>query len=180
MFFSADNAGPGTGKAILWQHTKGVSLTSDERGTRVMTRLSIRFVGTALCLTLGMSLAGCDYWPPALQVQIEQLRSEIQTLSMEKSQLQAQVNDLSNVKGDLLAKVDDLSRLNRDKSGMITSLQNQLDATRARYMKAISPKAPAHKSPAKLTAKPTTRPTFKSTVPAPMHKRPSPNVLGVR
>jgi chromosome segregation ATPase len=101
---------------------------------------------------LVLSLTGCDYWPPALQAQIEQLRSETQTLTMEKTQLQAQVHDLSKAKQDMQAQIDDLSRMNREKTGMITSLQNQLDTMRARAMKAMGPKAPT-KSTAKPAAK---------------------------
>ena len=45
-----------------------------------------RITGTGLVgmiVTLGLvtGFAGCDYWPPALQTQIEQLRSEAQTLT---------------------------------------------------------------------------------------------------
>jgi chaperonin cofactor prefoldin len=51
-------------------------------------------------------LAGCDYWPPALQTQIEQLRSELQTVTMEKAQLQTQLTSLSRAKDDLQMQVD--------------------------------------------------------------------------
>lgn len=112
-----------------------------------------------LGLTLGM--AGCDYWPPALQAQIEQLRSETQTLTMEKTQLQAQVNELSKTRQDMQTQIDDLGRLNREKTGMITSLQNQLDALRAKAAKAMAPaKAPA-KTSAKLAPKPAAKPPAK-------------------
>lgn len=99
-----------------------------------------------------LSLAGCDYWPPALQAQIEQLRSENQALVMEKTQLQSQVNDLSKARQDLQTQIDDLSRMNREKTGMIASLQNQLDALRAKTVKAMAPK-PATKSVAKTPVK---------------------------
>lgn len=123
---------------------------------------------TSLRVMLGMGLliglTGCDYWPPALQAQIEQLRSETQTLAMEKTQLQTQLSDLARSKQDLQAQVDDLSRMNREKTGMITSLQNQLDTLRAKAVKSMAPKPPA-----KLAAKTTTKPAAKQ----PVKKKPS-------
>ena len=61
-------------------------------------------------MTAAVLLAGCDYWPPALQTQIEQLRSELQTVTMEKAQLQNQMTSLAKAKDDLQMQVDDLSR----------------------------------------------------------------------
>jgi uncharacterized protein HemX len=106
----------------------------------------------AMALLLGMT--GCDYWPPALQAQSEQMRSETQTLVIEKTQLQTQVNDLARSKQDLQTQIDDLSRMNREKTGMITSLSNQVDALRAKLVKATArvPK-PAAKSLTKPAAK---------------------------
>lgn len=107
----------------------------------------------------GLALSGCDYWPPALQAQLEQVRSEVQTVNMEKAQLQNQVNDLSKAKQDLQTQVDDLSRMNREKTGMIASLQSQVDTLRAKAVKTMAPKAsakaaakPAAKTPAKKKA----------------------------
>jgi chromosome segregation ATPase len=111
----------------------------------------------ALGVGLALGTAGCDYWPPALQAQIEQLRSEVQTLTMEKTQLQGQVNELTKARQDLQAQVDELTRVNREKSGMITSLQNQLDALRAKGAKA----AASSKAQGKATAKPAPKPTVK-------------------
>jgi len=119
-----------------------------------------RWLGTALGIGLALGLTGCDYWPPALQAQIEQLRSETQTLTLEKTQLQSQVNDLSKARQDLQTQIDDLSRMNREKTGMITSLQNQLDQVRAKAVKAMAPKAPA-KSAAKPAAKPVAKQPLK-------------------
>ncbi|NJL17540.1 MAG: hypothetical protein HC938_10400 [Nitrospira sp.] len=44
----------------------------------------MRGLYTVLGCGLILGLVGCDYWPPALQAQIEQMRSETQTLTMEK------------------------------------------------------------------------------------------------
>ena len=122
----------------------------------------LRVIGTVVGFGFALGLAGCDYWPPALQAEIEQLRSEAQTVSIEKAQLQAQVTDLSRTKQELQGQLDELSRINREKTGMITSLQNQLDAVRARALKAMTPKSPSHKTSAKSIAKSATKLTPKT------------------
>ena len=130
-----------------------------------MTRHSMRVVSTVIGVSLTLGLVGCDYWPPALQAEIEQLRAEAQTLTMEKTQLQAQVIDLSKTKLELQGQVDDLSRINREKTGILTGLQNQLDAARARALKARASKTPPHKTPLKpKAAKPTSKHAPKASV----------------
>lgn len=111
-------------------------------------------LGMALGLGCLLSAAGCDYWPPALQAQIEQLRSETETLNMEKTQLQSQVNDLSKARQDLQVQFDELSRVNREKTEIIASLQRRLDASHVKGSKALAPSKAAAKSPAKPSAKP--------------------------
>jgi hypothetical protein len=138
----------------------------------------LRIIGTVVGVSLSFGLAGCDYWPPALQAEIEQLRSETQTLSIEKTQLQAQVIDLSKTKQELQGQLDELSRINREKTGMITGLQNQLDAARARALKAMNPKAPPHKTPAKSVTK--ARSASKSVPKGPTNKSQPPKAVGVR
>jgi chromosome segregation ATPase len=110
-------------------------------------------VAVAAISIVSMGLSGCDYWPPALQTQIEQLRSELQMVTMEKTQLQNQLASFSKVKDDLQAQVDDLTRANRDKSTMINSLQNSLSAAQERLLKsakAATPKASAVTPSAKV------------------------------
>jgi len=116
-------------------------------------------VAVAAITMASMGLSGCDYWPPALQTQVEQLRSELQMVTMEKTQLQNQLASFSKVKDDLQAQVDDLTRANRDKSTMINSLQNSLSAAQERLLK--SAKAAASKS---STVKPSAK--IKQPVPA--------------
>ncbi|MBX3330335.1 MAG: hypothetical protein KF722_08035 [Nitrospira sp.] len=143
-----------------------------------MIRHPMWVISTVVCCSLTLGLVGCDYWPPALQAEIEQLRSETQTMTMEKIQLQAQVSDLSKTKQELQEQVDGLSRISREKTGMITSLQNQLDAVRARALKAMNPKAPSHKTPTKPTMK--ARSASKISPKAPVNKSPAPKAGGVR
>jgi outer membrane murein-binding lipoprotein Lpp len=122
----------------------------------------MQYLGVVLCGVTVLGLAGCDYWPPALQAQIEQMRSETQTLSMEKAQLQVQVNDLSKARQDLQTQLDELSRVNREKTEIITSLQRQVDALRAKTVKGtVSSKGPA-------------KPAAKATVKQPVKKKAAP------
>jgi len=110
---------------------------------------------TAIAI-VSVGLSGCDYWPPALQTQIEQLRSELQSVTLEKTQLQNQYASFAKVKDDLQAQVDELSRANRDKSTMINGLQNSLAAAQerlAKLAKVATPKAGAVKPSAKVRQK---------------------------
>jgi chromosome segregation ATPase len=119
--------------------------------------MTVRNIIAVAAISLSaVSLSGCDYWPPALQTQIEQLRSELQSATVEKTQLQNQLASITKVKDDLQVQVDDLSRANRDKSSMINSLQNSLAAAQERLSKSAkvaTPKAGAAKPSAKVTQK---------------------------
>jgi peptidoglycan hydrolase CwlO-like protein len=113
-------------------------------------------VAVAAISIFSMGLSGCDYWPPALQTQVEQLRSELQSEKMERQELQNQLSSLAKVKDDLQAQVDDLTRASRDKTSMMNSLQNSLAAAQqrlAKSAKSASPKASAVKPSAKVTKK---------------------------
>ncbi len=117
-----------------------------------MSRHSIQGVYTVFGCGLILSLVGCDYWPPALQAQIEQMRTETQTLAMEKAQLQVQVSDLLKAKQEVQSQMDELSRMNREKTAMIMSLQKQLDVVRAKTLKSMASKAAKRKTPAEAKA----------------------------
>jgi chromosome segregation ATPase len=122
--------------------------------TRIVTVRNLAAVAAITIFSVGLS--GCDYWPPALQTQIEQLRSELQTAAAEKTQLQNQLASITKVKDDLQAQVDELSKASRDKSSMINSLQNSLAAAQERLAKSAkgaTPKAGAVKPSAKVTQK---------------------------
>ena len=117
----------------------------------------VRNLAAVAAITIfSVGLSGCDYWPPALQTQIEQLRSELQSATVEKTQFQNQLASLTKVKDDLQAQVDDLARANRDKTSMINSLQNSLAAAQERLAKSAkvaTPKSGAAKPSAKVTQK---------------------------
>lgn len=122
----------------------------------IRTVMVRNLVAAAAIAIVSVGLSGCDYWPPALQTQIEQLRSELQTVTMEKTQLQNQFASFAKVKDDLQAQVDELSRANRDKSTMINGLQNSLAAAQERLAKSAkvaTPKTGAVKPSAKVRQK---------------------------
>jgi septal ring factor EnvC (AmiA/AmiB activator) len=113
-------------------------------------------VAVAAITLVSVGLSGCDYWPPALQTQIEQLRSELQSVTLEKAQLQNQLASIAKVKDELQTQVNDLSRANQDKSTMIASLQNGLTAAQGRLAKSAkvaTPKTGAAKPATKVTQK---------------------------
>ena len=120
------------------------------------------FVMVAAMTIVSVGLSGCDYWPPALQTQIEQLRTELQTVTAEKAQMQNQYASFAKIKEDLQAQVDDLSRANRDKSTMIASLQSSLTSAQerlARSGKGPAPKAAALKASTKAASTKATQST---------------------
>lgn len=108
-------------------------------------------VAVAIMLS-GVSLSGCDYWPPALQAQVEQLRAELQMVTAEKVQLENQVASFGKVRDDLQAQVDDLTKANRDKAAMIGNLQGSLAAAQVKSTKSMKVTAPKY-SPKRMSVK---------------------------
>ncbi|MEP6890094.1 MAG: hypothetical protein ABI955_05295 [Nitrospirota bacterium] len=130
----------------------------------IRTAMVRNLVAVAAITLVSVSVSGCDYWPPALQTQIEQLQSELQSATMEKAQLQSQLTSMAKVKDDLQTQVNDLSRASQDKSTMIASLQNGLAAAQERLAKSakvgavkpsikVAPKKVTHKAPQKAPVK---------------------------
>ena len=138
----------------------------------VMNKSPLPVVASILGVGLAFSMTGCDYWPPALQVQIEQLQSDMQTLMIEKTQLQAQVTDLTRVKQDLQMQLDELNRVSQEKTSIITGLQNQLQTVRQKSVKTAGAQSPMKR----LSAKSLT----KSTAKAPTRQQPPRKPAGVR
>jgi outer membrane murein-binding lipoprotein Lpp len=130
----------------------------------VRNHQAMRLVALVLGFGSLVSLTGCDYWPPALQAQVEQLRSETQTLATEKAQLQVQINDISNARREMQSQLDEMGRLNREKTEIINSLQRQVDSLRSKAVKAVAP--------SKVSAKPTTKSSGKQPTkkPAPIKR----------
>ena len=142
----------------------------------IRTAMVRNLVAVAAITLVSVSVSGCDYWPPALQTQIEQLRSELQSVTAEKAQLQNQYASFAKVKDDLQAQVDDLSRSNRDKSTMISGLQNSLTAAQERLAKSGKAATPKLATAKAGTAKPSAKVKQK----APAKKKASAKPTGAR
>jgi outer membrane biosynthesis protein TonB len=132
-------------------------------------------VALAAGIWITTALTGCDYWPPALQAQIEQLRAESQSAAADKALLQNQLNAANKAKEELQTRVEDLTRVNKEKSSMIANLERSLTVERERTAKMT--KAPASKPKPKAAIKPVPKsapkppakatPKKKSSVPPP-------------
>ena len=130
------------------------------RSGRAVMGLSTLGVGAMLLLS------GCDFWPPALQAQIEQLHSEAQQAAADKALLQNQLNAANKAKEELQIRVEDLTRVNKEKSAMIANLEHTIAAAKERAVKATKSSAvkPVAKSAVKKSVKPTHKPAAKSSV----------------
>ena len=103
-----------------------------------------------------MALTGCDYWPPALQAQIEQLRNEAKQAVAERATLEEQLNTTTKINHGLQAKVDELTRSNQDLTARMASLDQALTAERqkmARLVDAAKKGAPTAGVKAKASPK---------------------------
>lgn len=105
--------------------------------------------GLIVLMALGMS--GCDYWPPALQTQIEQLKIDQQAAAAEKAKAEAHVATLTAEKAALVNKVEELSRLLKTRADQVASLEQSLATEREKVAK-MSAK-PAKAAAKKKTAK---------------------------
>ena len=134
---------------------------------RAVMGLSLFGVGAMLLLS------GCDFWPPALQAQIEQLHSEAQQAAADKALLQNQLNAANKAKEELQIRVEDLTRVNKEKSVMIANLERTIAAARERAAKTTkssvikSAVKPAGKKSVKPTQKPATKPSLSIKKPKP-------------
>lgn len=103
---------------------------------------------------LALVLSGCDYWPPALQAQIEQLRVDVQTATTERAKLESQLSETAKLKDELQVRVDELSRVNHDLTTRASGLEAQMHALQEKLTKAATAKKPAPAKGAKPAAKP--------------------------
>lgn len=102
-----------------------------------------------------VGLNGCDYWPPALQAQIEQLRAEAQATAAERAKLESQFMEIAKLKDGLQARVDELTRLNRELAGRVAGLEQSLTEAKSKGAKVA-------KGPAKSTGKASDKPAAKT------------------
>lgn len=110
-------------------------------------------------MMMSMAMSGCDYWPPALQAQIEQLQQESQIATAERAKMIAQLNESNGAKQELQARVDDLTRSNRELTGRMSGLEQALIAERDKTSRLA--KASSRTVSAKPIAKPAAKKTMK-------------------
>ena len=123
-----------------------------------------------------LMLAGCVFWPPALQAQIEQLHAEAQQATADKALLQNQLNAANKAKEELQIRVEDLSRVNKEKSAMSASLEHTLSAAREQAGKAGKHQTvkASDKPVAKKLVKPAAKTSVKPHGKLPSAKKPKP------
>jgi DNA repair exonuclease SbcCD ATPase subunit len=129
-----------------------------------------RAIGSLLLIGLtGLGLSGCDYWPPALQAQIEQMQVDAQIAIAERAKLQGQLTETMKMKEELQVRVDDLTRSNRELSGRVSTLEQALASEREKISRMAKS---AHKpAPAKAVAKTDHKTTAKKKSTKPTPKR---------
>lgn len=116
-----------------------------------------RVRGMAVALVLGLAVSGCDYWPPSLQAQIEQLRAEAQVAAAQQADLQAKLSETIKLRDESQARVDALMRQNQE----LTARVAELEKTLAEREKAKAAK-PAKKTPSKPAPKSSGKPNSRT------------------
>lgn len=109
-----------------------------------------------------VGVSGCDYWPPALQAQIEQVRAELQATAAERAKLETKLNEATRLlnettkaKDELQARVQELTRVGQEQAVKIANLEQALAAERDKMAKLMKPskKTAPVKSSAKSASK---------------------------
>jgi chaperonin cofactor prefoldin len=125
----------------------------------MQVRIGRMLCGFGALMMMSMTVSGCDYWPPALQAQIEQLQQEAQIATVERAKMIAQLNESNGAKQELQARVDDLTRSNRELTGRMSGLEQALIAERDKTSRLV--KASSRPVSAKSVVKPAAKKTVK-------------------
>ena len=125
----------------------------------MQVRIGRMLCGVGALMMMSMTVSGCDYWPPALQTQIEQLQQEAQLATVDRAKMIAQLNESNGAKQELQARVDDLTRSNRELTGRMSGLEQALIAERDKTSRLA--KASSRQVSAKSVVKPASKKTVK-------------------
>lgn len=120
-----------------------------------MTLLSTSTSRT-LCLGLilvAMTITGCDYWPPALLTQLEQLRIHVQDLSDERAEMEARLRQAIMSQEELEGQVLDLTRQNETLRHSITSLKHTQSQPPVRSMRVAKTQSIPNSAPKDIRRK---------------------------
>ncbi|MGH7251214.1 MAG: hypothetical protein ACREIK_05100 [Nitrospiraceae bacterium] len=109
-------------------------------------RLGMVLGSVMLAGSMGVGLTGCDYWPPALQAQLEQLRAESQGFAAERAKLESQLAQTAKMRDDLQARVTELMTQNQEMTTKLTALEQSLAAEREKAAKMGKPAAKSAKA----------------------------------
>ncbi|HEY5627093.1 MAG TPA: peptidoglycan-binding protein [Nitrospira sp.] len=76
--------------------------------------------GFLLCGLLGLN--GCDYWPPALQTEIEALRADLEEAMDERQQLTVELAELRTTRASMEQEVEEKARRNNELEQRLAAL----------------------------------------------------------
>lgn len=129
----------------------GTGHGGEPQGGKSMTIMKVgRATGLAgLIIVSALGVSGCDYWPPALQAEIEQLKADAQTAAAEKAKADAGMAALTAEKAALVKKVDELSKMLKVRTDQVASLEQSLAAEREKVAKLSAKKSSTKKKAGK-------------------------------
>jgi len=79
-------------------------------------------VGRGILMLGLLSLNGCDYWPPALQTQIEGLRADLEAVMEERQQLSIELAEMKTNSATMEREVEEKARQNADLEHRLSAL----------------------------------------------------------
>jgi DNA repair exonuclease SbcCD ATPase subunit len=106
-----------------------------------MIRKAQRIAGAIACAGILTVLAGCDWWPPALQERIGQQEAQIKILQAENTRLQAKVAELTKATDALKAQAAQAEQTGSEMKAQIEQLKVSLSQAEAKTAKQRSPAA---------------------------------------
>jgi uncharacterized protein (DUF3084 family) len=132
---------------------------------RENSRVCSMLPGFAFIGLMAALLAGCDYWPPALQAEIERLQNEVKQGATERAALEDQLTSSIKLREELQTRVEDLTRTNQELAARVASSEQAIIAERQKNAKMAEA---ARKVPVKITAKTSGQSLSKKTAKTPV------------
>ncbi len=108
---------------------RGVRSANVEEGRMSDIARVVGAIALAGCL---IGLSGCDWWPPALQQQIEELGAKVKAAEAEKSAVLKKMADVSQAAEDCRVKSDQMAKAQADLKARVDQLQTALADAQAK------------------------------------------------